>query len=436
MMRIRGGTVVTMDRARRIVEGDVVVGDDGAIVAVGEAPGAQQEIDARGRIVIPGFVQTHVHLCQTLFRNHADDLDLLAWLRTRIWPYEATLDGESMRACARLGVTELLLNGTTSILDMGTVHEQDEVFAAAEEGGLRLAGGKAMMDTGDGVPARLRESTRSSIDESLALAKRWHGRAGGRIRYAFAPRFVLSCTDELLREVARLSERDGLLVHTHASEQLPECELVRRERGDDNIAHLAKLGIAGPRACLAHCVHPTEREVGLIVERGTRVLHCPSSNLKLGSGIAPVADYLARSVCVSLGADGAPCNNQLDPWIEMRLAALLQKARAGPSSVPAETALALATIEGARALGLDATTGSIEVGKRADLVVVNPRRVHATPAGSPYSVLVYSGRADMVEHVLVDGRVVVAGGRATAWDERSVLEQADRALARVLEKMP
>jgi cytosine/adenosine deaminase-related metal-dependent hydrolase len=435
VLRIRGGTVVTMDDRRAVfTESSIEVGDDGKIVRVGEpSVEAAEEIDARGMIVLPGLVQTHVHLCQTLYRNRADDLDLLRWLRERIWPYEAALDERALRASARLGLAELVRNGTTTLLDMGTVHHYDQVFVAAEELGIRLVGGKCLMDAGDAVPKGLLESTRAAVDESVALSRRWHGRGSGRLRYAFAPRFVLSCTEELLKEVAELSRTSGLLVHTHASEQKAECAIVREERGLDNIEYLQELGISGPRAVLAHCVHVTEREVDLLAAEKTRVAHCPSSNLKLGSGVAPVPELLARGVHLSLGADGAPCNNLLDPWEEMRLAALIQKARLGPTSMPAREVVALATIEGARALGLEREIGSIEPGKRADLVLVDPARLHSTPfpADDVYGLLVYATRSEQVHTVLVDGRVLLRGGKLVAWDERAVRDEATEELARI-----
>ncbi|MCU1283207.1 MAG: S-adenosylhomocysteine deaminase, partial [bacterium] len=271
---IAGGTIVTMDAARRIVVGDVVV-EDGRIVEIVQShnprdagaqrhdagaqrhdasaqrhdAGAQrrdagaQRIDASGCIVLPGLVQAHTHLCQTLCRGAADDLPLLEWLRRRVWPYEAALDERAMRACARLAAAELLLGGTTAILDMGTVHETDALFDAVGATGLRATIGKAMMDAGDGVPARMREETLRSIDESDELAARWQGAAVGRLRYAYAPRFVLSCTEELLREVGARVHR-GARLHTHAAEQQAEIALVRQERGADNIVYLESLGLS------------------------------------------------------------------------------------------------------------------------------------------------------------------------------------------------
>jgi len=420
---VAGGTIVTMDAARRIVQGDVVI-EDGRIVAIvhphniDDAVAQQndagaQRIDASGCIVLPGLVQAHTHLCQTLCRGGADDLPLLDWLRLRVWPYEAALDERAMRACARLACAELLLGGTTAILDMGTVHETDALCDAVAATGLRATIGKAMMDAGDGVPARLREETQRSIDESDALCARWHGAADGRLRYAYAPRFVLSCSEELLREVGARVHR-GARLHTHAAEQEAEIAIVRHERGADNIVYLESLGLGGPRAAIAHCVHATDDERRRLAANGTHVVHCPSSNLKLGSGIAPIPEMLAQGIRVALGADGAPCNNNLDGFVEVRLAALLHKPRAGVIAMPASTVLELATRGGAAALGLEQEIGSLEPGKRADLIVVEPRMPHATPSFSPVSTLVYATQSRDVRDVIVDGRVLVRNHALTA----------------------
>jgi cytosine/adenosine deaminase-related metal-dependent hydrolase len=413
MYVIEGGTVVTMDDARRVERADVLV-EDGQIAAVGSItmPLGTPTLKAHGCIVLPGFVQAHTHVCQTLCRGAADDLPLLDWLRTRVWPYETLLDERAMRACAKLAAAELLLGGTTAILDMGTVHETDTLADALGRSGLRATVGKAMMDVGDGVPARMREETDRSLAESDALAERWDGTFGGRLHYAYAPRFVLSCTEQLLREVGQRVKRHAR-VHTHASEQEAEIALVRKERGEDNIAYFARLGISGPRATIAHCVHATSDERRLLARAGTHVAHCPSSNLKLGSGIAPIPEMLGDGINVAIGADGAPCNNNLDALVELRLAALLHKPRVGPAGMTALQALELATLGGARALGLEADIGSIEPGKRADVIVIDPGRPHTTPSPDPISTVVYSAQSRDVRHVLVDGRLLVQDGRLT-----------------------
>ncbi|HEY9402554.1 MAG TPA: 5'-deoxyadenosine deaminase [Pyrinomonadaceae bacterium] len=421
---IKGGAIITMDAADRIVKGDVLI-RDGRIVSIGETTeGADEVIDARGAAVLPGFVQTHIHLCQTLFRGAADDLPLIDWLKRRVWPMEAAHTPASVRASARLGIAEMIKGGTTSALTMETVNHTSEVFRVVEKSGFRATVGKCMMDAGDDVPAELFERTDDSIRESLALLEEWHGRAGGRIRACFAPRFAVSCTRALLAEVARLSRERGVLVHTHASENRTEIEMVERATGMRNIEYLSTLGLAAPHIALAHCVHLNAAELDILARTGTHVLHCPSSNLKLGSGVAPITDMLARGISVSLGADGAPCNNRLDMFTEMRTAALLQKVAHGADALPARRVLQMATIDGARALGLDSETGTLEVGKRADCIVVALDRLHLTPCPDIVSAVVYAAQSTDVRTVVIDGRIVMRERELTTLDESEVIAEA------------
>src|SRR5919205_6777 len=425
---IKGGAVVTMDAAGRVLDGDVLVRGR-RIEAVGgdlSAAAADVTIDARGCAVLPGFVQTHVHLCQTLFRGAADDLALLDWLKRRVWPLEAAHDPSSLRASARLGVAELIRGGTTCALTMETVNHTEEVFRVVEETGFRATVGKCMMDKGDEVPRPLSEETEASIRESLALLEEWHGRAEGRVRYCFAPRFAVSCTRDLLERVAALARERGVLIHTHASENVSECELVESETGMRNVLYLDSLGVSGPHVLLAHCVHLDEGEVGMLASKGTHVAHCPSSNMKLGSGVAPVSELLARGVSVSLGADGAPCNNRLDMFTEMRSAALLQKVSRGADALPATRVLRMATLDGARALGVEAEVGSVEAGKRADITVLELGRLHTTPRPEVVSTVVYAAEARDVRDVLIDGRAVLREGHLQTLDEREVVAEAAR----------
>jgi cytosine/adenosine deaminase-related metal-dependent hydrolase len=422
---LRGGTVVTCDGENRVVQGDVLVrGREIAGVGVVRTSGMTRIVDARGCAVIPGLVQAHVHLCQVLMRGMADDLPLLEWLRRRIWPLEAVHDEASLRASAELGLLEAMTGGTTTVLDMGTVRGHDAVLDACVRSGIRAVSGKAMMDRGDGVPAGLRESTQESLRESERLARDWSGAGSGRIGYAWAPRFILSCSEELVRgTVARAKQRDEI-VHTHAAEHPAEREAVRAALGDDDVAVLRRWGVAGPRAVLAHGVQLEIEEAREVARDGTRIVHCPSANLKLGSGIARVAELDGMGVQLALGADGAPCNNNLDAWTELRHAALLAKIRTGVTSLPAKRALRLATIDGARALGLDALVGSIEPGKRADLVVVRLDGAHVEPGGDVFSRLVYACGARDVTHVLVDGRFVVKDREHQALDAEPVKARA------------
>ena len=433
MIVLRGGTVVTMDARRSVVRGDVLIAQ-GRIQSVGKSVRAPKAkvIDCTGRAVIPGLVQAHVHLCQVLFRNHADGLELLDWLSQRIWPYEAAHDARSLGFSARLGIAELLLGGTTAILDMATVHHTDAVLQAALEGGIRYTGGKCLMDAASGP---LHEDTAPALEEAERLGRKWHGAADGRIRWALCPRFVLSCSEKMLHEVRVLSAREGWLVHTHASENRTEVEQVRKQTGRDNVEYFDDLGLCGPRTVLAHCVHVTENETRILAETNTSAVHCPGANLKLASGHAPVPRLLAEGVNVALGADGAPCNNTLDAFHEMRLAATLHLPQFGPRAMPASEVLAMATIRGARALGLADEIGSIEPGKKADLTIIDLTGAHCQPAGpDPHATLVYCARASDVTDVFVEGRAVVRNRKLLTLDAPKLGAAAANETARILRR--
>lgn len=430
---IRGGLIVTMNDRFDTLEGDVSI-RDGRIAALGSpiVEPHDRVIDARSGYILPGFIQTHIHLCQTLFRGYADDLVLMDWLRRRVWPMEAAHTPATLRAAASLATTELLSSGTTSVLTMETVHDTDVVFEEVETSGLRATIGKCMMDFDAQVPGRLREATRASIDESVAIRKRWNGAANGRLHAAFAPRFAVSCSRDLLEEVASLSAADDALVHTHASESRDEIAIVREISGGlTNIEYLTKVRLASPRLCAAHCVWVDEGEQTLLAEHDVKVMHCPGSNLKLGSGMAPVVEMRARGITVSLGADGAACNNRLDMFEEMRLAALLQAVRGEPGLLPARDVLWMATRAGARTLGLEDQIGSIEVGKRADVIVVERDRPHLVPGPDPYSTLVYAARGSDVRTTIVDGEVLVEEFSPVRVDRDQVVFEA-RSAAREL----
>ncbi len=421
---LRGGTVLTMNDTLDIVEGPVVV-RDGVIAQVGGAlPEGLPSIDVSGCLVLPGFVQTHVHLCQTLFRGAADDLALLAWLRQRVWPMEAAHDDASLRASTRLAVYELLRTGTTCVLTMETVHGTDVVLETLAASGLRATVGKCLMDSDDAAPARLKQPVGAAIDESLALRSAWDGAANGRLRVALAPRFAVSCTRGMLEAAAAVSAAHGMLVHTHAAEQRDEIEVVRAIAGMGNLAYLADTGLATPRLCAAHCVWVDAAEQALLADHDVKVMHCPGSNLKLGSGLAPVVEMRRRGITVSIGADGAACNNRLDMFEEMRLAATLQAVRLGPGALPARDVVWMATRAGARTLGLEQAIGQVTPGWRADLVAVDVSGPMAAPGGDPYSTLVYACRGTDVRLTIVDGEVLMRDGTQARLEPGAVVEAA------------
>jgi 5-methylthioadenosine/S-adenosylhomocysteine deaminase len=424
---IKNGTLVTMDSSNSIVSADLFIRDGRIAAVAGSVDEADIVIDARNCAVLPGLVQTHLHLCQTLFRGSADDLALIDWLKKRVWPMEAAHNAASVRAAARLGIAELIKGGTTCALTMETVNHTEEVFRVVEETGFRATVGKCMMDQGDDVPAALHEQLAASIDQSLALLEKWHGKHDGRIRYCFAPRFAVSCTRELLTRVAELARRHGVMVHTHAAENPQECELVELESGMRNVVYLDSLGLTGSHVALAHCVHLDERELETLKRTGTNVVHCPSSNLKLGSGIAPIKKMLDEGISVSLGADGAACNNRLDMFTEMRTAALLQKALHGPEVLPALRMLRMATIDGAQAIGLADKIGNLQVGKRADVIVVSLNETHSLPRPVDIvSALVYSSQPADVQTVIIDGSLVMRDRKLLTMNEAEVSEEANR----------
>jgi 5-methylthioadenosine/S-adenosylhomocysteine deaminase len=338
---------------------------------------------------------------------------------------EAAHTARSLRAATRLATTELLSSGTTAVLTMETVHDTDVVFEAVAESGMRATIGKCMMDSAAGLPARLQERTQASIDESLAIRRRWHGSCHDRLHAAFAPRFAVSCSRELLEAVAALSDAHGALVHTHASESRDEVAIVKGLSGGlTNLEYFASLRLASPHLCAAHCVWVDDHDRQLMADHDVKVMHCPGSNLKLGSGVAPVPEMRALGITVSLGADGAACNNRLDMFDEMRLAATLQAMRRQPGVLPARDVVWMATRAGARTLGLDGEIGSIETGKRADIIVVDCDRPHLAPGPEPYSTLVYAARGSDVRTTIVDGEVLVDGFAPTRVDPAHVAADA------------
>ena len=421
-MRITGGTVLSMKPGEAPVIRDVFIeGDQLAERAGGET------IDASGCYVMPGLVQTHVHLVQTIFRGLAEGLSLLEWLRDRIWPLEAAHDERSFRATAQLGLLDLLTTGTTTILDMGTTHGGDVIAEELVASGIRARFGQAMMDGGDGVPASLRETTGDSLHQSARLVMKWNEAADGRIGYAYAPRFALSCTRELLEAVADITKRLELLIHTHSNENVAERKLIEAATGRAPTAYLDDVGLVNERSVIAHGVNVDDREVAILAERGASITHCPSSNLKLGSGIADVRRLRDRGIAVGIGADGAACNNRLDGFEELRLAGLLASGLHGPGALTAWDILAMGTRDGAKAMRLNAEIGTLEVGKKADVIVLDASRL-AGPGGDAATRIVYGGGSRAVRDVIVDGRVLVRDGAPVTLDAQAVRAYAAEAL--------
>ena len=388
--------------------------------------------------LIPGFIQTHIHLCQTLFRGLADELDLLDWLQKRIFPYENALDENSLRISVNLGLNELMRGGTTTLLDMGTLRYQEIIFDELINSGIRAFAGKCLIDVND-LYEPFSSSTDEEIKTSRKLAEQFHNVEDGRIKYAFAPRFVLTCSEKLLKETREMmNDFPGSLFHSHASENERELAEVRKRYNKENIEYFHSINVIDDHSVLAHCIHVNENEINILKEKKVRVAHCPSSNLKLGSGVADIPKYMKKGISVSLGADGAPCNNSLSAFMEMRLAALIQKPIYGASVMDAETVFRLATIEGAKALHIDDETGSIEEGKKADLVLIdldNPYKIYSGEEENVYSNIVYSSSKEDIIYVMVNGEWVVKDGVSAIYDEYEIFHQGKIELTKLLDRV-
>lgn len=433
-LMIENGLLITMNPAREILTANIYV-EDGRIGAItAERKPADQVIDAGDCLVLPGFIQTHVHLCQALFRGMADDMDVVDWLRLRIWPLEQAHDERSVYDSSRLAIAEMIRGGTTCALTNETVHYTEAAFQAILETGFRAVSGKMMMDQHEVGTEMKGETTRASLEQSLALLKAYHRQGNGRLRYAFCPRGPRNCTRELWQKITALATEHDVLIHSHAAENQAQTKRLADIDGQTDIAYLHSIGASGPRLVLAHCVWTSEAEMDILAETRTKVTHCPSANMKLASGFAPIPEYLRRGIHVSLGSDGAPCNNNMDMFQEMRLAALIHKPRFGPRSMPALTVLEMATINGARALGLEQELGSLEPGKRADIILIRRQGLHAQPeAGvSPVTQLVYEHKSSDVDTVVIDGKVLLQGGQFTGLDPAEIRAHANESARRLL----
>ena len=447
---VTGGTLYTLDSKRRVIRANLRISDGIIQEVTTKSPkkkSKQDQIwDATGLNLFPGFVQCHVHLCQTLFRNQADDLELLDWLSQRIWPREGAHTAETLRTSAELGIYELLSSGTTCLLDMGTVRHTEEIFKIALKMGIRANIGKCLMDDPKQTPPYLRDiSTEAALREADALIEKWNGVANDRIRASYAPRFVLSCTRELLQTVGQKSKNKNVIIHTHASENRKEIEAVRKLFNQDNIEALNHLGCTSERLVVAHGVWLNKNEKEILRKTGTHIVHCPSSNLKIASGFAPIPELRKIGINVALGADGAPCNNNLNMFQEMRLAALIHKPENGPCSMKAQEVLEMATRDGAKALNWLDQIGSIEVGKRADFIAVDLQTPeNSIPAGEELnpeaiaSSLVYCSQPTHLRWTVVDGRRVYFNGKVAGIDSKALLKQvkaSQRAILRGISKL-
>ncbi|MFF1378258.1 amidohydrolase [Streptomyces sp. NPDC058308] len=426
---VHGGDVLTVDAAGTVVADGAVAVRGGRVVEVGSAERlrtsyeAAQEIDARGCLVLPGLINTHTHLAMTLLRGIADDVTLQGFL-ARVIPREAELlSPETVTAGIRGAIAESVRGGVTTALDMYWFHEAAE--DVAREAGWRLLSGPTFMDVPvppDGRP----------YAERLGWATRYltsrKGAPGTRpVVFAHS---AYTLDPGQLTAIAALAREHGALLHLHAAENAGEVGVVTEQHGMRPVELLDSLGVLGPDTLLAHAVDLTDAEIATLARTGTGVAHCPVSNLKLGCGIARVPELLAAGVTVGLGTDGAVSSNTLDLLGAVRVAALVHKAGGDPTAVGAEQAVRMATVEAARSLGLGDQLGSLEAGKRADLIVLDLARPHLAPRHDPWSTLAYAASAADVRDTVVDGRVLMRDRALLTLDEPAVLRELTAAAER------
>lgn len=430
---ITGGTVIPVTGRHDVYENGLVLIEDGKIRYAGPADEAPRiddsvrTIDATGKIVMPGIINTHCHAGMTLLRGYADDMQLMPWLQQKIWPIEDKMNGEDIYWGTALGAYEMLSGGITTFLDM--YFFADDVARAIQDTGIRGIIARGII--GIAGPA----AAASRMEETRASFQRWNGKGDGRISFMVGPHAPYTCPPEVLESCAGLADELGIGLHIHLSETAGEVDRAWEEWGHSPIQHVYKLGLlTGRKVVAAHCVHASDDDIEILAKTDTGVCHCPVSNLKLASGVTPIAAMRRAGVNVGMGTDGAASENMLHILgSELRIAALLAKnLEHDPSIFSAYDAVEMATLGGARALGLEDELGSLQPGKRADIAIIDTNRPHMVPNHDPVGLVAYSALPSDVAMTLVGGRVVYENGRLTGADGMEIMRRASEAARRLV----
>jgi len=438
-----------MDSHRRVFRDGAVLIDNGVISQVGRTSDvrpqhrAEFEIDARGKVVLPGLVDIHVHLAQALIRGSADDTSLIDWLQKFVWPLQGNFDGQDGKVSAELCMLEMIKSGTTTFLE-SLLHSRygfDGIAQTVDRAGMRGFLSKTVM----GLPGYgseksimhpgMVENAETCLREVETYFKRWNGKADDRIRVWYGARSLGGCTPELYAQIAEGARRLGTGVTMHLSEIQEDVRYTKKEFGKMPVEFMDEVGLVGPNVVFVHGVWLTENEWPILARKGANLAHCPSSNMKLSSGIAKVPEMMQAGVNVGIGCDGGPSNNSYDMIREMKTASLLQKVRTmDPLSLSAETVLEMATVNGAKALGIQDQIGSLETGKKADLVIVNMQKPHLTPTFNPVSHLVYAAEGSDVETTIIDGKIVMENRVVKSLNEEKILHDANEHAIKLLQR--
>ncbi|MEE9474392.1 MAG: amidohydrolase family protein [Candidatus Hydrothermarchaeaceae archaeon] len=423
---IKNGLVLTMDKRKRILKNTSVGITDGKITEIREGITGEADfvIDAKNKIVMPGLINAHTHLSMTLFRGVADDLPLEKWLNEEIWPIEGQLEAKHVYAGSLLGCLEMIQSGTTCFNDM--YFFMDEVARSIEESGIRGCISLVMFDFG--TTSKITGMLKQGAKDAKKYKK-------GRVRAFIGPHAPYTCSEELLLGAKELADKHQTKIHIHIAETEKEVNDSKEQKGAPPFEYLDRIGFLGENVQSVHSVWASKKEIGILKKRGVKVVHNPISNMKIASGVAPVPEYIKKGICVSLGTDGAASNNNLDMFEEMKVCALLHKINSmDPSTVPAYKVLEFATINGAKALGMENEIGSIEVGKRADIILVNLKRANLTPLTNPVSHIVYAAKGSDVDTVIVDGKVLMENRQLRTLDLEEVLKFANEEAGKLFAK--
>jgi len=423
------GTILTMDDQSTVIPDGILTIEGDRISSIGKnrerSIKAHKEINAEGGLILPGLINSHTHAAMTLFRGLADDLPLMEWLNNYVFPVERKMDADFVRVGSLLACAEMILSGTTTFCDMYLFEE--EVAKAAKESGMRCLVGEVLYD----FPSPNYGPVEKGFAYTEGLIERW--KEDPMVDIAVEPHSLFTCGVELLHKANDLALHHDVPLILHVAETRAELEQIEKQYGKRPVQHLKDLGLLGPHLIADHCVHINEWEIEMLAQHRVRVVHNPESNMKLASGFAPVPEMIAKGVTVGLGTDGCASNNNLDLFAEMDMAAKLHKVnKLDPTVMAAQTLFKMATIDGARVLGLEKTAGSLEVGKRADLIVIDTKKPHLIPMYNPYSHLVYTAGGNDVKHSIINGSIVMEDRKLLTLEVEDIMEQAKEQSDRVM----
>lgn len=428
---IKNAYVVSMNEKREIYNNGSILIENDLIKAIGKVDeklllDTVEIIDAKGKIVLPGLINTHVHLSQQLGRGIADDVDLLTWLRERVWPYESNFDYESSLISSTACCVEMIKSGVTTFLEAGGQYVEAMV-EAVKNTGIRAALSKSVMDEGIGLPTNWIKTVDEEIQVQKELFDKYNNTADGRVKIWFGLRTIFNNSDDLIIKTKKIADKLNTGIHMHIAEIAAENDYVKSNKGDSTVEHLHKLGVLGPNLLAVHTVWLTDREIDLFRLYDVKVSHNPAAAMKVVLGFARIPEMLEKGLSVSIGTDGAPSNNRMDMMREIYLTSLIHKGRTlNPKVVPAEQVLEMATINGAKCALLENEVGSLEVGKKADLIILNPNTIHSLPLHDPIANIVYTMSSENIESTMCNGKWLMKNREILVLNEGDLIEQVKR----------